>query len=184
MFRQRLIYLGKIKNAPFLFAQISYSPTRRGLLTKSSHFTLCGNVAPVHLQTVRRSFLTSAFVIKLSWGFERYVQREKLATKLPRALRQSSLRKPQRGAKEDGDGKPSKRNRQRRKEMKRKKRCIPTQIQGTRNLARQSAAGTKKVPFARTNACPPSLCIFDTYSVSIHDVWSVVLFICDSPDVL
>lgn len=139
------------KKLPFLTTQISYLPTRS--ISYVAEWLRCAETRHRYTsQTVRRSFLTSAFVIKLSWGSERYVEQEKLATKLPRALCQSSLRKPQRG-KEVGT-KDENQVRDGMEERKRKRRCIPTQIQGTRKLGSSISSRNEESSDARTNACP------------------------------
>lgn len=109
----------------------------------------------------------------------RRVEQEKLATKLLRAPRVRACFVCHRV--EEGrvgiEWKLSKR--QQRKRKKERRGVSRPKFKGRENLARQSAAGTKKVP-VRGQTLVLSLYIFDTLSVSVHDARSFVLSICDS----
>lgn len=118
------------------------------------------NVALVHLQMVRRIFLTSTLVIKLSWGSEWYVEQEKLATKLPRASVRACLRNHGVGWWKGGDRNQARDGREERN-VKEKEGVSRPKFKRRENLARQSAAGRKKVP-VRRQVLAFSLCIFDT----------------------
>lgn len=166
------------KIAIFYSTNKYYSPTQRASYRRSRVTSLCGTNergTPIHLQMVRLSFLSSVFVIKLSWGTEWYVEQEKLAAKLPRACVQSSLPwpKPQRGR--GWRWKPSKRRRGR-KERRRKRRCIPTQIQGTRKLGSSVSGRKEESSGAKTSACLLVVYLWYHLREYIHSIRTFSLF--------
>lgn len=141
---------------------------------KSQVTTLRGNVALIHLQTVRRSFLTSAFVIKLSWGTERQARKTRREiTKGPELASEATARGGEWGWKLSKSWRG-------RKEKEKKEEVYPDpNSRDEKTWLVNLQNGTKKVP-VRGQTLVLSLCIFDTYSVTVHDVRSFfVFFICD-----